>query len=147
MKYFSTRDKKLELNFKSVFVRGLSSDGGLFVPKNIKKYDDEGLKKLSNLNYFSLATEIIHYFCEADFSKEKISEIVKNSYNKFLNKDVVSIKKFEDIALLELYHGPTLAFKDIAMQVIGNIYNDLEIRVKIINYLANYSCPINRIYP
>ena len=127
MKYFSTRDKKLELNFKSVFVRGLSSDGGLFVPKNIKKYDDEGLKKLSNLNYFSLATEIIHYFCEADFSKEKISEIVKNSYNKFLNKDVVSIKKFEDIALLELYHGPTLAFKDIAMQVIGNIYNDLEI--------------------
>ena len=71
------------------------------------------------LNYFDLATEIIYFFCKENFSKEKVNKIVKKSYSNFFSENVVSIKKFEEIALLELYHGPTLAFKDIAMQVIG----------------------------
>ena len=72
MKYFSTRDKKIDYDFKSVFLRGLSPDGGLFVPKNIVKYSDEDLHNLSKLNYLSLATEIIYYFfVKKIFQKKK----------------------------------------------------------------------------
>ena len=53
MKYFSTRDKKLDYDFKSIFVRGLSPDGGLFVPKNIVKFSNEDLHNLSKLNHYS----------------------------------------------------------------------------------------------
>ena len=137
MKYFSTRDKKLDYDFKSIFVRGLSPDGGLFVPKNIVKFSNEDLHHLSKLNYFDLATEIIYFFCKENFSKEKVNKIVKKSYSNFFSENVVSIKKFEEIALLELYHGPTLAFKDIAMQVIGNLYSEIEIvKNKVINIVV-----------
>ena len=64
-------------------------------------------------------------------------KIVKKSYSKFQHKDVVEIKKFEDLALVELYHGPTLAFKDIVMQVIGNLYSELKIAEnKVINIIV-----------
>ena len=126
MKYFSTRDKKLDYDFKAVFLRGLAPDGGLFVPKQIEKYSQDSLEKLSKLNYLDLATEIIYYFCKENLSKNKVSKIVQKSYSKFSSGNVVSIKKFQDIALLELYHGPTLAFKDIAMQIIGNMFNEFE---------------------
>ena len=62
-----TRDKKIDYDFKSVFLRGLSPDGGLFVPKNIVKYSDEDLHNLSKLSYLSLATEIIYYFCSVNY--------------------------------------------------------------------------------
>ena len=71
MKYFSTRDKKLDYDFKSIFVRGLSPDGGLFVPKNIVKFSNEDLHHLSKLNYFDLATEIIYFFVKKIFQKKK----------------------------------------------------------------------------
>ena len=126
MKYFSTRNKKLNYSFKEVFLRGLAPDGGLFIPQQLKKYNSTELKELSRLNYTELATEIIYNFCAPDLEKSKLQELVEKSYESFSTKDVVSIKKIGNLNLLELYHGPTLAFKDIAMQVIGNIYNEFN---------------------
>ena len=63
MRYISTRDKKLNLDFGSIFLRGLAPDGGLFLPKEIKRYNLEELKSLSKLNYVDLGTEIISNFC------------------------------------------------------------------------------------
>ncbi len=127
MNYFSTRDKSLEFSFKDIFLRGLAPGGGLFLPVEIKKYSQEELNNLSQLNYNELATEIIFNFCSGEIKKEELSLLIQKSYNGFKDKKVVNIKKIGNINLLELYHGPTLAFKDIAMQVIGNMYEYLEV--------------------
>ncbi len=127
MNYFSTRDKSLKFGFKDIFLRGLAPGGGLFLPCELKKYSKEDLKNLSQLSYNELATEIIFNFCSEEIEKDKLSLLIQKSYSCFKNKEVVNLKKIGDINLLELYHGPTLAFKDIAMQVIGNMYDHLEI--------------------
>ena len=127
MEYISTRNKNLSFNFKEIFLRGLAPDGGLFIPKKIKRYNGEEIKKLSDLGYIDLATEILFNFCSSSFEKNKLRNLIEKSYKNFNTKEVIKIKKFGDLNLIELYHGPTLAFKDIAMQVLGNIYDELNI--------------------
>ena len=127
MEYISTRDKSLRYNFKDIFLRGLAPDGGLFVPKKIKSYSKLEIKKLSSLSYTDLATEIISNFCLPEIKKENLSRLIKKSYKSFRTQDVIKIKKVGGINLVELYHGPTLAFKDIAMQVLGNMYDEFNI--------------------
>ena len=127
MNYFSTRDKSLKFSFKDIFLRGLAPGGGLFLPAEIKKYSQEELNHLSQLNYNELATEIIFNFCSGEIKKEELNSLIQKSYSSFNDKEVVNLKKIGEIDLLELYNGPTLAFKDIAMQVIGNMYDYLEV--------------------
>jgi threonine synthase len=137
MKYFSTRDKSLKFSFKDILLRGLAPDGGLFLPSEIKKYNQSELKNLSSLSYVDLATEIIFNFCKDDINKEQLKILIKKAYSSFKNKEVVELKKIGNQNLLELYHGPTLAFKDIAMQVIGNMYDFLKIsEEKIVNIIV-----------
>jgi len=130
MNYLSTRDKSLNFNFKDIFLRGLAPDGGLFLPSEIRSYNKLDLKSLSKLSYSDLAVEILFNFCSENLSKDELRSIIKNAYKNFEDKEVVSIKKIGNINLLELYHGPTLAFKDIAMQVIGNMYDQLKVAEK-----------------
>ena len=125
MEYISTRNTKKSFSFKDVFLNGLASDGGLFVPKLIPVYNTNDLEKLKNLSYRDLATKIIFDFCSEEFSKSEIKDLVDKSYKNFRAKEVVNISKIGEINLLELFHGPTLAFKDIAMQVIGNMYDTI----------------------
>jgi threonine synthase len=137
MKYFSTRNKSLEFGFKDIFLRGLAPDGGLFLPSEIKKYDQSELKNLSKLSYIDLATEIIFNFCKDDIDKKQLKTLIDKAYNNFKNKEVVELKKIGNHNLLELYHGPTLAFKDIAMQVIGNMYDYLKVSEdKVVNIIV-----------
>ena len=123
MNYVSTRNNKNELNFKDVFIKGLADDGGLFVPKNVKSLNSEDLDKLRNLSYNDLACEILNLFCSDFINKKDLKTIITKSYSTFREKEVVKISNLGNIKLLELYHGPTLAFKDIAMQFIGNLYD------------------------
>jgi threonine synthase len=125
MEYISTRNSKKIFSFKDVFLNGLAPDGGLFIPKDIPVYNSQQLKKLKKLSYNDLATRIISQFCYDEFSDLEIKKIVNNSYKNFRVKDVVKIKKIDGLSLLELFHGPTLAFKDIAMQIIGNMYEKI----------------------
>ena len=122
MEYISTRNKNLNLSFKEVFLRGLAPDGGLFIPKKIKKYSNNELKKMAKLNYIDLSKEILFSFCGNDLEEKELENIIKKSYSNFSVEDVVSLKKIGKVSLIELFHGPTLAFKDIAIQPIGNIY-------------------------
>ena len=137
MEYISTRNTQKTFSFKDVFLKGLAPDGGLFVPKKIPLYTSQELGKLRNLSYNALATKIILKFCSDEFNEIEIKDLVKNSYKNFRVNDVVVIKKLGKVNLLELFHGPTLAFKDIAMQVIGNMYekilkkNNLKINVVV----------------
>ena len=125
MEYISTRNIKKNFSFKDIFLKGLAEDGGLFVPKKIPLFTSDELKSFKDFSYEELAIKIILKFCSDEFSEIEIKEIVKNSYKNFRVKDVVEVKKFGKINLLELFHGPTLAFKDIAMQVIGNMYEKI----------------------
>ena len=137
MKYFSTRNKSLEFSFRDIFLRGLAPDGGLFLPSEIKRYSGNELKNLSKLSYVDLATEIIFNYCKDDIKKEQLRALIKKAYDNFENKDVVELKKVGNHNILELYHGPTLAFKDIAMQVIGNMYDHLKVSEnKVINIIV-----------
>ena len=122
MEYLSTRNNKISLKFEHIFIKGLSDDGGLFLPKKIEKFSEKEFSNLKALSYVDLATEIISKFIGDFCSKEKLHEIVEKSYSSFSEKEVVKIRKVEDLQILELFHGPTLAFKDVAMQLIGNFY-------------------------
>ena len=122
MRYVSTRDDSKEYSFEEVFIKGLADDGGLYVPTSLKKFSLKELSDLKNLNYNDLSTEIINQFSSDFISKDDLSSLIKKSYSTFREKDVVKISNIGDLKLLELFHGPTLAFKDIAMQFIGNLY-------------------------
>jgi threonine synthase len=137
MKYISTRSKEKEYSFGEVFLKGLADDGGLYVPKSLKTYSKEELLKLKNLNYNELSSEIISQFSADFISRDELSSLIKKSYSTFREKEVVKISNVGDMKLLELFHGPTLAFKDIAMQFIGNLYeyylkkNDKKINIVV----------------
>ena len=122
MEYISTRNNSEHFSFKNVFLKGLADDGGLFVPKSIKPFSKEELNKLSRLDYNELAAEIIFPFIGDFMPKEQLISIISKSYSNFRSEDVVKISDLGNLKVLELYHGPTLAFKDIAMQLIGNLY-------------------------
>ena len=122
MKYISTRNTRKEYNFEEVFIKGLAEDGGLFVPKFLNKYNEEELKTLSVLSYQDLAKKIIFPFIEGFMSENELSDIVDKSYSVFRKDNVVNLIDVGEIKVLELFHGPTLAFKDIAMQLLGNFY-------------------------
>ncbi len=122
MIYVSTRDNKKNFTFKDVFLKGLADDGGLFVPKSIKQYKKDELSNLNKLSYNNLAAEIIYPFIGDFMSKDELISIISESYSNFRSNDVVQISDLGNLKVLELFHGPTLAFKDIAMQLIGNFY-------------------------
>jgi len=122
MKYVSTRNNSKEYNFEQVFIKGLADDGGLFVPKEVKKYSTKEIESLSSLNYQDLAKEIIHPYIGDFMSVNELSNVVDKSYSVFRKDNAVDLIKVGDTKILELFHGPTLAFKDIAMQLLGNFY-------------------------
>ena len=122
MNYISTRNNQKNFTFKEVFLKGLADDGGLFVPKSIKSFNKQELNNLKSLNYNDLAAEIIYPFIGDFMSKDELISTISKSYSNFRSNDVVKISDLGNLKILELFHGPTLAFKDIAMQLIGNFY-------------------------
>jgi threonine synthase len=122
MNYVSTRNSSKSLKFKDVFIKGLADDGGLFVPESLHKYSNEDLSKLKKLEYNELAKKIIYPFIGDFMSEKDLSKIIDKSYSVFRKKNVVELVKIGDRSVLELFHGPTLAFKDVAMQLLGNFY-------------------------
>ena len=122
MKYISTRNNSEEYSFEDVFIKGLADDGGLFVPQSIKRYSKDELNALSNLSYQDLAKKIIFPFIGDFMSKMELSDIIDKSYSVFRRNNAVDLIEVGNNKVLELFHGPTLAFKDIAMQLLGNFY-------------------------
>ena len=97
MRYISTRGKAPELGFEDVLLSGLADDGGLYVPKSLKKYSKEELLNLKNLNYNELSTEIISQFSGDFISREELSSLIKKSYSTFREKEVVKLSNFGEI--------------------------------------------------
>ena len=93
MKYISTRNNSKEHSFEEVFIKGLADDGGLFIPKEIKKYTQEELNSLSELSYQDLAKKIIYPFIGDFMSESELSLIIDKSYSTFRKKNVVDLIK------------------------------------------------------
>ena len=122
MNYVSTRNSSNSFRFKDVFIKGLADDGGLFIPKSLHKYNRDDLLEFKNFEYTELAKKIIQPFIGDFMSENDLRKIIDKSYSVFRKKNVVDLIKVGDRSVLELFHGPTLAFKDVAMQLLGNFY-------------------------
>ncbi len=122
MKYISTRDNSISLDFKTISLKGVSQDGGLYLPKD---WNMENFKYTKDEIIFEdLAYNIIRNFVEESLTDSDLRKIIKNSYKDFSRKEIVPLRKIDNNNwLLELFHGPTLAFKDIALQFLGNLFN------------------------
>lgn len=115
--YTCTRDKNIRLTSAEAIISGIADQGGLFVPESIPRLD-ANLKELSKFSYQELASYLIGKFF-TDFTKEEIEYCVRNAYNseKF-DEGIVNLHICERQAFLELYHGRTIAFKDMALSIL-----------------------------
>ena len=128
MHYISTRSHNTNSNsnFSSVIMEGLASDGGLYIPKNFPKFSSVELENMINMSYEELCVEVIFKYCGTCLTKEEIKIIALDSYKNFGTNDIAPIIKVTDnINILELFHGPTLAFKDFALQFLSKVFNIL----------------------
>jgi len=131
MKYISTRGKSPELNFSDVLLSGLAPDGGLYLPKNYPSISNDELSLMRMMSYSELAFFIFSKYID-DIPSEDLKDIVKKTYTKkvygFSRKEqnaediTPTLKLKNNLHLLSLSNGPTIAFKDIAMQFLGNIF-------------------------
>ena len=120
MNYLSTRGGDAGLSFQDTVLTGLARDGGLLLPETIPDVSDR-LGELAKLDYQSLAFEIIRLFA-TDIPDEDLRAIIDKSYSTFRAKEITPVVQVGDIHVLELFHGPTLAFKDLAPQFLGNLF-------------------------
>ncbi len=122
MQYISTRQNSNKLGFQNILLQGLASDGGLYVPEFLPKFSPLEMKKMAELNYSDLAYKIIHPFIGGEISDIDLKKIITKSYQNFSHIATAPIKQINhNQYLLELFHGPTLAFKDFALQLLGNL--------------------------
>ncbi len=121
MFYQSTRGKVKGLKFCDTLLEGLAEDGGLIVPEEIPQLSDQEIESLSKLSYQELAFRIFTYFVD-DIDPADLKKLVYKSYTIFRHQEITPIVKVGDIYILELFHGPTFAFKDIALQFVGNLF-------------------------
>ncbi|CAH1760827.1 8814_t:CDS:2 [Entrophospora sp. SA101] len=137
MKYRSTRGSYQDnLTFSEVVLIGLAKDGGLFIPHDIPKLPNNWYKDWYNYSFTELAIEIFSlYISETEIPRKDLQKLIEQSYSTtapsivFRDKEVTPIKKIKDrLYILELFHGPTFAFKDVALQFLGNLFEYLLIK-------------------
>ncbi len=124
MKYVSTRGEKLGLNFEDILLKGLAGDGGLYLPESYPQFRPDEMKSFKNLSYQDLAVKIIKPFVEPCINEQELKQIIDKSYQNFDDARIAPLKKLNNnIYILELFHGPTFAFKDYALQFLGNVFD------------------------
>ncbi len=122
MKYISTRGSAPELEFEDVLLAGLASDGGLYVPKELPHYSLEEIRSWRELPYSSLAFKIIQPFVGGAIDDDTLQAMLDETYAGFGHKAVAPLAQLDhNEYVLELFQGPTLAFKDFALQLLGRL--------------------------
>lgn len=121
MKYVSTRGNVEPCSFREAVMLGQASDGGLYMPDHIPDVRDR-LESWRELNFPDLATEIASIYAP-EICRDKMSHLLRDAFSTFDSREVAPIVEVGDVFVLELFHGPTLAFKDIALQVLGRLFD------------------------
>jgi len=122
LKYISTRGGGEPQTFEQVLLTGLAPDGGLYVPTELPRIDATQMADWKNLSYVDLAVEVVAPFVGDELPRSELERIIAESYAEFDHPEIAPVTELGDnVYLLELYHGPTLAFKDFALQVLGRL--------------------------
>lgn len=111
-----------QLSFEDVVLKGLATDGGLYIPEEVPYAANWHSWK--DLSFADLAYNILSlYISPAEIPAEDLKDIINRSYSTFRHESVTPLKHLQDkLYLLELFHGPTFAFKDVALQFLGNLF-------------------------
>ena len=129
IKYVSTRGGIKPVNFDEAVLSGFAADTGLFVPETIPKVTEEQLHSWADLSYVDLAFELLSLFIDRSIIPETdLKRLLHDSYKKFESPDVISMVPLGDddrTMIMELFHGPTLSFKDVAMGFLINVLDYL----------------------
>ena len=124
MRYKSTRGNCPEVSFSEVLLGGLAPDGGLYMPTDFPFFSQEEIHSWSELKFYEIAAKVLYPYVEEEIEEIVFEKLVKEAYSSFDTEDVVALQPIEKNRwVLELFHGPTLAFKDIAMQLLGALLN------------------------
>ena len=122
MKFISTRGDAPALSFEEVVLTGLASDGGLYVPETLPTFSKSEIASWSGLNYQELAFKVIHPFIDGEISDDDLKAIIEKAYSTFRHEAIAPlIQTGHNEWVLELFQGPTLAFKDFALQFLGHL--------------------------
>jgi len=124
MKYKSTRGQIKNIPFKQAVMMGLAEDGGLLLPESIPQLTPGDIDALAKLAYPELAFQVMSYFIE-DVPAADLKTMIDRSYATFTHEDITPVVHKDGLFILELFHGPTLAFKDVALQFLGNLFEYL----------------------
>jgi threonine synthase len=128
MKYQSTRGNGGCLNFEEAVLQGLSVDGGLYIPMEIPKFTLETISSWADLTFSELAYNLYRPFiAESEIPNEDLKGLCQNSFQTFSHPLVTPVRRLPsesnmNLWILELFHGPTMAFKDVALQFLGNLF-------------------------
>lgn len=123
MKYISTRGQAPELTFEEAMLTGLARDGGLYLPAEIPVMSHDEIAALAGLPYEEIAFRVMWPYVSGSFAEDEFKQIIARAYEGFGHDARAPLKQLnENHFLLELFHGPTLAFKDFAMQLIGQLF-------------------------
>lgn len=126
MKYTSTRGKAPTLNFEDVVLTGLAADGGLYLPETLPEFSKEEIASWAGLSYPALAFKIISPFVDGEIDDAELKAIIDKSYSTFRHPAIAPlIQTGHNEWVLELFQGPTLAFKDFALQFLGNLFDHI----------------------
>jgi len=125
MDYVSTRGSAPALDFEGVTLAGLASDGGLYLPRHWPRFAESEIAAMAGLPYPELAVQVMAPFVEGSLSEERLRELTVEAYGRFAHAAVTPLKQLDEQHwLLELFHGPTLAFKDVALQLLGRLFEE-----------------------
>jgi threonine synthase len=129
MDYISTRGSAPSLDFAGATLAGLASDGGLYVPREWPSFSADEIAAMAGLPYAQLAAKIMAPFVAGSLSEERLRELCEAAYGRFAHAAVTPLKQLDEQQwLLELFHGPTLAFKDVALQLLGLLFEEFLAR-------------------
>jgi len=121
MRYISTRGGIEPLQFQDAVMMGLARDGGLLLPQTLPTVTSDVVRGWQQLSYQALAKEVLSLFID-DIPGSDLEELIERAYASFAHPQVTPITQRGDVYILELFHGPTLAFKDVALQLLGNLF-------------------------
>ncbi len=121
MKYISTRGGISPISFQETVMMGLATDGGLLLPESLPGVDADTLNLWSSLSFQELASEVFRLFV-TDIPPDQLDSLISRSYSTFTHPEITPLVQRGDLFILELFHGPTLAFKDVALQFLGNVF-------------------------
>ena len=124
MNYISTRGMISPIPFKEAVMMGLADDGGLLLPQQIPALSGETIDSWHSLSYRELAFRIISLYAD-DIPEDDLRRLIDRSYDAFDNGEITPVVREDGVYILELFHGPTLAFKDVALQFLGNLFEYL----------------------